>query len=73
MIATVKSWNDVRGFGFALSPSGGPDIFIHHKNMRGRGRKTLVAGQRVEFDLAETPKGLSAVNCAPLDRYPHHD
>ena len=40
----------------------GEDIFVHYSAIRQDGYKTLSEGQRVVFDLIETPKGLQAIN-----------
>jgi 'Cold-shock' DNA-binding domain len=34
-IGTVKSWNDLRGFGFMQPDGDGPDQFVHAKNLDG--------------------------------------
>eukprot|EP01052_Picozoa_sp_SAG31_P038405 SAG31_NODE_5125_length_2727_cov_1.282725_1_plen_551_part_00 len=31
----VKMWNDERGYGFVISNNGGPDIFVHKKELVG--------------------------------------
>ncbi len=58
---TVKWFNDSKGFGF-LSREGGPDVFVHHSEIRSDGFRTLAEGDRVRFEIAETPKGPRAAN-----------
>jgi CspA family cold shock protein len=58
---TVKWFNDAKGFGFITQDEGG-DIFVHHSGIKGEGFKTLLEGERVEFDVATGPKGPNAVN-----------
>ncbi|NDD72332.1 MAG: cold-shock protein [Actinobacteria bacterium] len=41
---------------------GEPDIFVHFSNIEGTGRRTLVAGQEVEFELGQGRKGTEANN-----------
>jgi len=53
---TVKFFNDQKGFGF-ISREDGPDVFVHFSNIEGTGRRTLLDGQRVEFDIAPGRKG----------------
>ena len=63
LTSTVKRWLDERGYGFIYNPEpGGKDLMIHHRNIIGKGRKTLREGQRVEFEQLDTPKGLEAIN-----------
>ena len=61
MSGNVKWFNNEKGYGF-IDYSDGEDIFVHYSAIRQDGYKTLSEGQRVEFDLIETPKGLQAVN-----------
>ncbi len=58
---TVKWFNDAKGFGF-LSQEGGPDVFVHHSEIRGDGFKTLNEGDQVTFEVVESPKGPRAAN-----------
>ena len=57
---TVKFFNDQKGFGF-ISRDGDEDIFVHFSNIEGSGRKTLLEGQNVEFEVGEGRKGPEAV------------
>ena len=50
-----------KGFGF-IQQDGGQDLFVHYTAITGDGFKTLAEGQRVRFDVEETPKGLKAKN-----------
>ncbi len=58
---TVKFFNDEKGFGF-ISRDGDSDVFVHFSNIEGTGRKSLQAGQQVEFELGEGRKGVEANN-----------
>jgi CspA family cold shock protein len=58
---TVKWFNDAKGFGF-LSQEGGPDVFVHHSEIQGEGFKTLSEGDKVSFEVVESPKGPRAAN-----------
>ncbi len=57
----VKWFNESKGFGF-ISQDDGPDIFVHYSAVQGDGFKTLNEGDAVDFEIAETPKGLQASN-----------
>ncbi|MGH9019563.1 MAG: cold-shock protein [Acidimicrobiales bacterium] len=61
---TVKWFNDEKGFGFIEVP-GQPDVFVHYSEIQGQGRKTLVEGQSVEFDIEQGQKGPTAKHAVP--------
>jgi CspA family cold shock protein len=58
---TVKWFNDAKGFGF-LSQEGGADVFVHHSEIRAEGFKTLNEGDKVSFEVVDSPKGPRAAN-----------
>jgi CspA family cold shock protein len=58
----VKWFNNAKGFGFIREDGRDEDIFAHYSTISMDGYRTLKAGQDVEFDLSEGPKGLHAVN-----------
>ncbi|MBK8915228.1 MAG: cold-shock protein [Phycisphaerales bacterium] len=57
----VKWFNDAKGFGFIQSDEG-QDVFVHHTEISQEGFRTLKEGSRVEFELAQGPKGPKATN-----------
>lgn len=59
----VKWFNANKGFGF-ITRDNGEDIFVHFRSIRGKGRRVLRDGQRVEFAVAESDKGLQAEDVA---------
>ncbi|HLT48583.1 MAG TPA: cold shock domain-containing protein [Rubricoccaceae bacterium] len=60
---TVKMFNADKGFGFITPDEGGRDVFVHRSNVAGLDRdEGLSVGESVEYDVENTPKGLSAVN-----------
>lgn len=61
---TVKWFNDAKGFGF-ITREGGEDVFVHYRQIRGDGHKSLAEGQGVEYALTQTEKGLQAEDVAP--------
>jgi len=58
---TVKWFNESKGFGF-LSHEGGPDVFVHHSEIRAEGFRTLNEGDKVQFEITQGPKGPQASN-----------
>ena len=65
VIGTVKWFNRAKGFGFIAQPEG-EDVFVHYSEIAGSGFRNLSEGARVEFTVAEGPKGLQATNVVPL-------
>ena len=59
---SVKWFNDSKGFGFIQAEGNERDVFVHYSAISGEGFKTLVEGQRVNFDLIDGPKGPQASN-----------
>ncbi|MGB0662524.1 MAG: cold-shock protein [Pontibacterium sp.] len=57
----VKWFNDEKGFGF-IQQEQGPDVFVHHTAINAEGFRTLQEGQKVEFSIAQGPKGPQAEN-----------
>jgi CspA family cold shock protein len=62
---TVKWFNEAKGFGF-LSREGGPDVFVHHSEIRAEGFRTLNEGDRVRFEVVDSPKGPRAANVTKI-------
>jgi CspA family cold shock protein len=40
-----------------IAVEGQPDVFVHYSEIQGEGRKTLVEGQSVEFDIEPGDRG----------------
>ena len=58
---TVKWFNNAKGFGFICPEGGGEDIFAHYSTIQMDGYRTLKAGQSVQFDVHQGPKGNHAI------------
>lgn len=57
---TVKTFDDVRGFGFITPDGSRKDLFVHRSAIQGDGparARGLVPGQRVEFSVVDSDKG----------------
>lgn len=64
-IGIVKWFSDSKGYGF-ISRENGEDLFVHYTEIKGDGFRTLEQGQRVEYMVEETEKGLQASQVVPL-------
>ncbi|KAG9095893.1 hypothetical protein FS749_009530 [Ceratobasidium sp. UAMH 11750] len=57
----------VKGHGFIAQDDGGPDVFVHHTNIVGKGRKVLSEGELVSYDARDAPKGPAATSVSKRD------
>ena len=57
----VKWFNEKKGYGF-IQQENGQDLFVHYSAIQSEGFKTLTEGQKVRFEVEETPKGPKAKN-----------
>ncbi|MDO4265290.1 MAG: cold-shock protein [Eubacteriales bacterium] len=62
MNGTVKWFNEQKGFGFITNTTDGKDVFVHFSGIAQDGFKSLLEGQNVSYDLAQSAKGMQAVN-----------
>lgn len=62
---TVKWFSNEKGYGF-ITLDDGDDIFVHYTEIAGDGYKSLNDGQRVEFEVIDSPKGKQASKVRPL-------
>ncbi|MEU6269713.1 cold-shock protein [Saccharopolyspora sp. NPDC003752] len=59
---TVKWFNAEKGYGFITPDGGGADVFAHYSAIQSTGFRTLEEQQRVEFEIAQGPKGPQAAD-----------
>lgn len=59
---TVKWFNGSKGYGFITRDDGEKDVFVHFSAIQGEGYRNLDEGQRVEFEVEDSPKGPQAAN-----------
>ena len=50
---TVKWFNTTKGFGFIQPDDGGADAFVHISAVERAGLRTLVEGQKVNYELVQ--------------------
>jgi CspA family cold shock protein len=62
--ATLKCFNDDKGFGF-IEQEGAQDVFVHHSAIQMEGFKTLKEGQKVSMEVTDGQKGPQAENVIP--------
>jgi cold shock protein len=55
-VGTVKWFNESKGFGW-ISWEGGPDAYVDYRNIEGAGFKSLVEGQKVQFEIDPVKRG----------------
>lgn len=58
---TVKWFNPQKGYGF-IEMEDGKDIFVHYNSIQGQGFKSLDEGEKVRFEIRNSPKGEHAEN-----------
>ena len=63
---TVKWFNAEKGVGFITQDDGGLDVFAHYSAITTAGYKSLDEGQKVQFEVAQGPKGPQAENIRPI-------
>ena len=64
---TVKWFDDGKGYGFITPDGGGKDLFAHFREIQGgTGFKSLAENARVQFTVAQGPKGPQAANIVSL-------
>jgi CspA family cold shock protein len=66
MKGTVKWFSNQKGYGFITPDDKSADVFVHYTTVEGEGFKTLIEGDRVEFEVEESKKGLQAVDVTKI-------
>jgi cold shock protein len=56
---TVKWFSAEKGYGF-ITPVDGADVFVHFSAIQSNGYRKLEAGDQVEFEITDGPKGKQA-------------
>jgi cold shock CspA family protein len=63
----VKSFSELRGYGFIRCETRGQDIFVHYSDIRGEGFRYLVPNDLVDFIVVKTDKGANAKDVVVLE------
>ncbi|MEA1868245.1 MAG: cold-shock protein [Thermodesulfobacteriota bacterium] len=61
MEGRVKWFNDKKGYGFIETDNEG-DVFVHYSVIQGEGFRSLQEGDKVTFDIEQSPRGPQAVD-----------
>lgn len=61
MEGRVKWFNDKKGYGFIETDNEG-DVFVHYSAIQGEGFRSLQEGDRVTFDIEQSPRGPQATD-----------
>jgi cold shock protein len=62
---TVKFFNTQKGFGFIQPSDGGKDVFVHISAVERAGMRTLMEGQKVNFEVITERGKQAAGNLSP--------
>jgi CspA family cold shock protein len=57
----VKWFDPVKGFGFVVADTGGPDILLHVNVLRNFGQNSVADGAAIEVEVQHTERGVQAV------------
>jgi CspA family cold shock protein len=63
---SVKWFSRVKGYGFIAPDDQEKEIFVHFSGIDAEGYKNLEQGQRVAFEVEDTPKGPQAVRVSVI-------
>ncbi|GGF71605.1 cold shock protein (beta-ribbon, CspA family) [Mameliella alba] len=63
----VKWFDPVKGFGFVISDSGGPDILLHANVLRNFGQSSVADGARIEITVQRTDRGVQATQVLKVE------
>ena len=63
----IKWFDTSKGYGFATSDDGGPDILLHVTCLRRDGHQTALEGARIVVEALDRPKGRQALRILSMD------
>lgn len=62
----VKWFDPVKGFGFVVADTGGPDILLHVNVLRNFGQSSVADGARIDLYAQETNRGVQATGVVAI-------
>lgn len=63
----VKWFDPVKGFGFVVADTGGPDILLHVNVLRNFGQSSVADGAGIEITTQHTTRGVQATEIFRID------
>ncbi|WP_415920776.1 cold-shock protein [Tateyamaria sp. SN6-1] len=63
---SVKWFDPVKGFGFVVAETGGPDILLHVNVLRNFGQSSVADGALVDIRVQSTERGVQAVEIVQI-------
>jgi CspA family cold shock protein len=67
VVGTIKWFDPVRGFGFAVSPGLERDVLVHVNVLRAFGQSSVIDGSRVEMNIQASERGLQALEILSIE------
>ena len=64
---TVKWFDPVKGYGFLVPDSGGPDVLLHSACLKQSGFDMAYEGSKARLEVVQREKGLQALRVLDLD------
>ncbi|MGC1505629.1 MAG: cold shock domain-containing protein [Sulfitobacter sp.] len=61
MSGVVKWFDPVKGFGFVVADTGGPDILLHVNVLRNYGQSSIADGTGIDLVVQKTDRGVQAI------------
>lgn len=65
LTGTIKWFDKKKGFGFVGRDDGEKDVFVHATDLRASSAGEPDEGDRMQFEIKDTPRGLKAINLKP--------
>lgn len=66
----VRWFSYAMGYGFVQEDGNIAEIYCHKSAIQVPGPKKLRNGQRIAFEIAQTKRGLTAINVIPIEESP---
>jgi len=64
---TVKWFDPVKGFGFIVAETGGPDILLHVNVLRNFGQSSVADGANLSVRVQKTERGAQAIEVVTIE------